>query len=70
MSIREIIELLGKDGCNTKKQAREALMPYIDIEEENKSLMKMYLDKSEQVVRLSAENEILRKEVTIYARNE
>lgn len=70
MSIAEIIELLGKDGSNTKKQAREALMPYIDIEEENKSLMKMYLERGDQIVKLTVENELLRKEVTSYARNE
>lgn len=68
MSIAEIIELLGKDGSNTKKQAREALEPYVDIEEEYKSLIKMYLEKSDQVVRLSAENELLRKEVSSYAK--
>jgi hypothetical protein len=68
MSIAEIIELLGKDGSNTKKQAREELKPYVDIEEEYKSLIKMYLEKSDQVVRLSAENELLRKEVSSYAK--
>jgi hypothetical protein len=68
MSIAEIIELLGKDGCNAKKQAREALEPYVDMEEEYKSLIKMYLYKSDQVVRLSAENELLRKEVSSNAK--
>jgi hypothetical protein len=66
MSIAEIIELLGKDGSNTKKQAREELKPYVDIEEDNKNLMIMYLEKSDQVVRLSAENELLRKELSKY----
>ena len=66
MSIREIIELLGKDGANTKKQAREELKPYVEIEEEKESLLKMYLEKSDQVIKLTAENEILRKELSRY----
>jgi hypothetical protein len=66
MSIAEIIELLGKDGSNTKKQAREELKPYVDIEEDNKNLMIMYLEKSDQVIKLTAENELLRKELSKY----